>query len=188
MKRLFLVMSAAALVLNAPAGTAEELGKGVYHGSPSSPYTRPYQLEIQFELSIARYIGLFEGLRVDTLDVGRTFYATPQNTTDFNTVADYLTNGEFDFFCIGDGFSSNPGLLCQGEQDWFNLDTVDFAGFAVDTVTLYVNSLEFVDLGPGGLNAYSTYTFTVYGHPEVATERTTWGDVKCRYAVPGSAR
>lgn len=183
MRRTLIVAGAIACLLAAASSRAGELGAGSYANAVAAPLSTAFRVEVKFQLFESQYVGLFEGLRLDSLDVGKTYYATAENTVDFATVVDRMTDGDLDFLCLGERFGVGGGTTCYGEQDWFNLDQVDFATFRIDTVSLFVEALKFdYPNQSGGVTASFTLVYTVYGESLLPTRPVTWGVVKERYA------
>ena len=126
---------------------------------------------------------LFTENFLDVSDVGQTFVSTAASDPDFATIDSMLTNGFSEFAGRADespeGRESHWGYI---EQITFGLDTTDFEGYQITSVTMRLDALSFTpDLPrPGWTRVEYSVTFTIHG-TTVPVESTSWGAIKSLY-------
>jgi hypothetical protein len=126
---------------------------------------------------------LFDETWLVESDIGNSQTATPLSDLDFVEITDRLTNGRVEEIWIGARLGSVGGGFGYNEYEWFELNTRDFKGSRIDSISLRLDHLgfEFPNF-LGGTSVNYEFTIRVYGEgPDVAVLPVTWGRIKERY-------
>jgi hypothetical protein len=172
------VMPWVLLIAAAPA-SAEVLGSWTYGGGHGSADQWPHRIRIWISFAYTPD-GLFGDVWLDTTHVDTTLTATPTTDPRFVGVVARLTNGIWEWICMGETIPTGyGGGWCRPEYEAFNLGVVDFYGATIDSISLTVDGLRFDDTG--GTSVWYTATVTVFGSWGVPVRGVTWGRVKMLY-------
>jgi hypothetical protein len=97
-------------------------------------------------------------------ELGTVRTATAETDPDFGPVAALLTNGQRDVVFL---YLLNQGGRGQYEESVFHLDTVDFAGFLITRIDMFVTDLQFITPGnAGGTDISARATVRIWGTPD----------------------
>ena len=115
---------------------------------------------------------LFQGTSISPADVGQTFTATPDNDSNFNEFAAFLTDGNSHkaTLAFGSGALGSSQIFSTKNGDLFGGNPA-LKGNAIDSISLRVNSLTLDTPGanPNGDRIWTDYSFdgtvTVDGQP-----------------------
>ena len=115
---------------------------------------------------------LFKGTSITPADVGQTFTATPDNDSNFNEFAAFLTDGNPHKLTLafGSGILGTSEVFSTKNGDLFGGNPA-LKGNTINSISLRVNSfaLDTPGANPNGLSAWTDYSFngtvSVEGQP-----------------------
>lgn len=177
------LLTSIALALAAPlACQAAVLGTGTMSAGVGFPTLQEHRFRLV--LDFANHTEeLFEDVYLDSTSTGVTLTADSTSDTDFGPVANTISNGTAELFCLSVMFPPGGGGSCLTEKAMFNLTAPDFYGDDISTITLHVDSLSFVQPNErGGTSLSAKVTIEVLGVQGGApAAQVTWGGIKARY-------
>ena len=161
---------------------AEVLATALVSDSWSSSFDHPHRARARFH-----YLGdtgvIFDDVWLVSSDIGTTLVADASSDTNFAEIVRAMTDGDADLPCVGTELDAGIKDVCFFEDDLFGLSSADFRGSRIDSITLRVDNLSFVDVQQGdGVSIAWTFTVQVHGEEgAVQTLSSTWGQLKAGY-------
>lgn len=125
---------------------------------------------------------LFDDHLLTVDSVGQTFSATPATDVDFDFITARLTDGIEESLSFGTCRGFGCGFGWDLEQNWFAIQSVDFAGSVILEIQLTVDELVFLPPGElGETGVQIRYTVRILGGPAVPGSTTSWSELKALY-------